>query len=54
MFPIYTEDQGKKVAQKSKEHYAKQTGNWKHPTFYKSKVCTTIDGNLRNERKFYF
>lgn len=53
-FPTYTEDQGKKIAKKSIEHYAKQTNYWKHPTHYKSKVCTTIEGNLRNERKFYF
>lgn len=53
-FPTYIEDQGKKVAQKSIEHYAKHTGYWKHPTYYKSKVSTTIHGNFRNERKHFF
>ena len=53
-FPVYREDQGKKVAQKSREHYAKQSGYWKHPTKYRSKVCPTIIHHLRNEKPRYF
>lgn len=36
-FPAYIEDQGRKVAQKSLEHYAKQTGYWKPTTDNKTK-----------------
>jgi len=53
-FPTYVEDQGKKIQQKSLNHYAKQTSHWKHPTKHKSKVCDTITGNFRNHRQAYY
>lgn len=52
--PKYIEDQGKKIAKKSIEHYAKQTGYWKHPTKYRSKVCTSITDNPMNHRQAYY
>jgi hypothetical protein len=53
-FPKYVEDPGKKIMQKSLDHYAKQTGYWKHPTHYRSKVCTSITENMRNQRQSYY
>lgn len=53
-FPEYKEDQGKKIKQKSLDHYAKQTGHWKYPAKHRSKPCTTITGNFRNHKQAFY
>ena len=53
-FPRYKEDPGRKMKAKSTKHFARHTGYWKPNMKDRSKPCTTITGNFRNERQLYY